>query len=81
VQELATTMTEMTSLLMAEERISCESESASLWLEAEGLPQAYGLHLILNQGRRAEGYWPPEAVPELLAAIQTLDWSPQPQKH
>ncbi len=58
--------------LMDEEAIACEVESDLLWLEAEGYPHAYSLHLILLSGRRAEGTWQPEAVPDLLKAIQLI---------
>lgn len=58
--------------LMAEERICCEAEADGLWLEAEGFPGHYSLRLILNQGRRVEGYWPAEAVQGLLQASQRL---------
>lgn len=71
-QELAATMYEMAGLLMDEEKITCNAESESLWLEASGYPNAYTLQLILNQGRRAEGYWSIEAVPDLMDALHTL---------
>lgn len=58
--------------LMDEEAIACEVESDLLWLEAEGYPGAYSLHLMLLTGRRAEGTWQPAAVPELLKAIQLI---------
>lgn len=57
--------------LMPEEQIDCEVESEVLWLGAEGLPDAYGVRLILSQGRGAEGYWPPGAIAGLVAALQT----------
>ncbi len=62
----------MATELMAEERITCEAESAHLWLEVEGYPQSYGLRLILLTGRRGEGTWFPAAVPGLLQAIPSL---------
>ncbi|UZQ53991.1 DUF1818 family protein [Trichothermofontia sichuanensis B231] len=73
LQQLAETMTAMASELMPEERITCEAESEWVWLAVEGYPHAYGLSVIIHSGRRAEGYWPPAAVPGLLAATQT--WS------
>jgi hypothetical protein len=72
LQELATTLQDMATVLMDEERIRCEVESATLWLEAEGYPHAYSLQLILHQGRKAEGCWPETAVPELLEAVRLL---------
>ena len=57
--------------LMPEEQIECEVDSEVLWLGAEGLPDAYGVRLIVSQGRGAEGYWPPGAIAGLVAALQT----------
>ncbi|MBE9039236.1 DUF1818 family protein [Oscillatoriales cyanobacterium LEGE 11467] len=69
---LATTMSQMRSELMDEEKITCEAQSDRLWLEVEGYPDAYSLRLILNTGRRCEGEWLPEAVPGLLQAARTI---------
>jgi hypothetical protein len=70
--QLAETMQQMQAELMEEERIACEAESDSIWLEVEGYPHAYGIRTILNSGRRCEGEWSPEAVPGLVQAVQTL---------
>lgn len=70
--QLAQTMAQMTQELMAEEKIACEAESDLLWLEVEGYPHAYSLRLILNQGRRCEGNWSTNAVPELVQAVASL---------
>ncbi len=70
--QLATTITHMASELMDEEKIACEAESDSLWMEVEGYPTAYGLRFILKAGRRGEGSWEPAAVPGLLQATQIL---------
>jgi hypothetical protein len=70
--QLSETMQQMQAELMDQERISCEAETALVWLEVEGLPAAYQLRFILLTGRRAEGEWPAAAVPGLLAAAQTL---------
>lgn len=75
VQELAQTMAEMETLVMAEERLSLEADSDRLYLEAEGWPQSYDLSLILHQGRRAEGFWAAAAVPDLLKAVRHLNLS------
>ena len=71
--QLADTMKAIASELMDEERISCESESENIWLEAEGFPESYGLRIILLTGRRGEGEWSASAVPELLNAIRLID--------
>ena len=70
--QLVETMTQMQTELMDEEAITIELESDLLWLEAEGYPHAYTLHLILLTGRRAEGRWAAAAVPELWQAVQAL---------
>jgi hypothetical protein len=70
--QLAQTMEEMAQELMEAERITCEAESDLLWLEVEGYPHAYSLRLILNQGRRCEGSWSVNAVPELVQAVLSL---------
>jgi hypothetical protein len=70
--QLSQTMQQMQTELMDQERISCEAETALVWLEVEGFPAAYQLRLILLTGRRAEAAWSEAAVPELLAAVQTL---------
>ena len=71
--QLAATMQQMAAELMDEEKISCEMESDRLWLEAEGYPHAYSLHLIVLTGRQAEGEWSATAVPELTRAVQTIN--------
>jgi hypothetical protein len=71
VGQLADTMQSMQSELMAEEAITLEAESEQLWLEAEGMPSAYGLRVILLTGRRAEGEWSVAAVPGLLGALRS----------
>ncbi|MDX2239589.1 MAG: DUF1818 family protein [Leptolyngbyaceae cyanobacterium bins.302] len=72
LEQLITAIQQIQAELMDEEAIACEVESDRLWLEAEGYPHAYSLHLILLTGRRAEGTWQPAAVPELLQAIQLI---------
>jgi hypothetical protein len=72
VVQLSQTMTHMALELMDEERISCEAESDLLWLEAEGYPHAYSLRVLVLTGRRGEGFWPAQAVPELVQAAQML---------
>ncbi len=70
--QLADTMSHMASELMDEEKINCEVESDLVWMEVEGYPHAYMLRFILNTGRRVEGSWPVEAVPELIQAARIL---------
>ncbi|MGB3295138.1 MAG: DUF1818 family protein [Phormidesmis sp.] len=75
VRQLEKTMTAMAEQLMAEERLTCEQETAAIWLEAEGFPSRYSLRFILLSGRRGEGEWPPASVPGLVAAINQPPFS------
>lgn len=68
-QQLSATMRAMSEQLMDEERLSCEQETESIWLEAEGFPQHYSLRFMLLTGRRTEGEWPDTVVPQLLEAL------------
>ncbi|PSB24125.1 DUF1818 family protein [Stenomitos frigidus] len=72
LHQLAETMAHMSSELMDEEAIACEAESDRLWLEADGYPHDYSLHLILLTGRRGEGRWDANAVPALIEATRSL---------
>jgi hypothetical protein len=70
--QLVETIAVMQSELMDEEAIAIEVESDLLWLEAEGYPDAYTLHLILLSGRRAEGTWGATAISDLWQAVQAI---------
>ncbi|NJP09484.1 MAG: DUF1818 family protein [Leptolyngbyaceae cyanobacterium RU_5_1] len=70
--QLVETIDQMREELMDEEAIACELASNLIWLEAEGYPNTYRLHLIVLTGRRGEGHWSVEAVPELIQAVQSL---------
>ena len=72
ISKLASTMDEMSTTLMDQERISCEAETDLIWLEAEGFPHSYTLRLIVHNNRRCEGNWRSAVVPELLEAINSL---------
>ena len=70
--QLAATMSQMASELMDEEKIAIEAESDLLWVQLEGYPEAYSVQLILNAGRRCEGFWAAAAVPSLVQATKVL---------
>ncbi|NEQ24087.1 MAG: DUF1818 family protein [Microcoleus sp. SIO2G3] len=72
LEQLTLTMSQMASELMDEEKIACEVESDLLWMQAEGYPNSYTVHFILNSGRRCEGSWLAQAVPGLAQAAQSL---------
>ncbi|PZO21175.1 MAG: DUF1818 domain-containing protein [Leptolyngbya foveolarum] len=69
VRQLSDTMRDMASELMDEEKLTCEQETATIWLEVEGFPALYSLRFILLSGRKGEGEWPPEAAVELVKAL------------
>ncbi|NJL01730.1 MAG: DUF1818 family protein [Spirulinaceae cyanobacterium RM2_2_10] len=71
-REVEQAMARIATELMAEERVACTAASDRLWLEAEGLPAAYDLHLIVQGDRQVEGSWQAAAVPGLLQATQRL---------
>ncbi|EDX86977.1 hypothetical protein S7335_4684 [Synechococcus sp. PCC 7335] len=71
-RQLDSTMNAMTVQLVDEERLSCEQETQIVWLEAEGFPTCYGLRFILLTGRKCEGEWPPDVVPQLISALDQL---------
>lgn len=70
-EQLHEALQQIAQELMDEERISCELESDRIWLEAEGFPTAYSLRLIVQTGRRAEGYW--QNALELREAMSTIE--------
>ncbi|MDA0266264.1 MAG: DUF1818 family protein [Cyanobacteria bacterium] len=70
--QLAETMATMAADLMDAERLTCEAESETLWLEVEGYPHAFELRVLLLTGRQAEGGWPATVVSELLQALPGL---------
>lgn len=68
-RHLQNTMHAMAEQLMDQERLSCEQETSTIWLEAEGFPEAYSLRFILLTGRRGEGEWTATAAAELLDVL------------
>ncbi len=72
LSQLAETMSNMAIELMDEEKIVCEMESDLIWLEVEGYPHAYSLHLIVQTNRCCEGIWTPSAVKELIQGVQNF---------
>ncbi len=70
--QLSETIAQISTELMPEERIACEAQTALLWMEVEGYPDAYSLRLILEGDRRCEAYWAEEAVKNLIVAAQSL---------
>ncbi|MBD0334688.1 MAG: DUF1818 family protein [Cyanobacteria bacterium Co-bin13] len=72
VQQLSGMMSQMTNELMEAERIAVEAETERIWLEVEGFPHRYSLHVIVQTGRCCEGSWSEDAVVELLQAIPRL---------
>lgn len=67
-QQLGQNLAAIALELMDEERLTCEAESETLWLEAEGFPQSFALRFILQSGRRCEGAWPPGVASAVVQA-------------
>ena len=72
LNQLVETITQMKAELMEQEKISCEAETALLWMEVEGYPDCYSLRLILNSDRRCEGNWTEGIAPKLVDAFNSL---------
>ena len=72
LNQLVETMIMMKAELMEQEKISCEAETALLWMEVEGYPDSYSLRLILNSDRRCEGNWTEGVAPQLADAFNSL---------
>ena len=73
LMQLADTMEQMASELMDEEKIACEAQSDSVWMEVEGYPHAYSLRFILDSGRCVEGKWDCAVVRDLIQATAMLE--------
>jgi Domain of unknown function (DUF1818) len=58
--------------LMDAESIACEAETELIWMQVAGIPSEYSLRLILHTGRSCEGNWAADAVPDLVAAVDSL---------
>ncbi len=74
-RQLGSTMADMSEHLMDEERLTCQQETETIWMEAEGDSGEYSLRFILLSGRRAEGEWPSVVVPTVLKALAQLEKS------
>ncbi len=72
-QQLAHTMAAMAAELMPDEHITCEQETAQLWIEAEGACHSYDLRFILLHGRGGEGAWPAAVVPAVLEGLARIN--------
>lgn len=72
LKQLVETMITMKAELMEQERISCEAETALLWMEVEGYSDRYSLRIILNSDRRCEGNWAEGVAPKLVDAFNSL---------
>jgi len=74
-RQLAAAMAAMAEQLVDEERLTCEQESETIWLEAEGFPARYGLRFILLTGRNCEGEWPVGIASQLIAVLSQSPFS------
>ena len=69
-RQLANTMQEMTAHVMDEETLTCEQETAYLWIETDGFAHSYSLRFLLLSNRRAEGEWTVEQTSSLIRALK-----------
>lgn len=74
-RQLASAMAATAEQLVDEERLACEQENETIWLEAEGFPTQYGLRFILLTGRRCEGEWPADSTAQLINALNQPPFS------
>lgn len=72
LQQLQTDLAAIQAHLMAEEAITLEHQTERITVIATGYPHTYELYLQLHSGRRGEGHWSPEVIPELIAAVEQL---------
>lgn len=73
--QLVATMSQMSTELMEEEKISCQAETELLWLEVEGYYDQYSLRLMLNCDRRCEGYWQEDIATQMLQGFNSIGFS------
>jgi hypothetical protein len=69
---LAEAMNEMQAELSDQEKLTCDGETENLYIEATGYPDQFSFYLQLKTGRRFEGSWSEDVVPELLEAIAMI---------
>ncbi|MEM8505355.1 MAG: DUF1818 family protein [Cyanobacteria bacterium P01_D01_bin.1] len=74
-RQLESAMATMAEQIVDEERLTCEQESETIWLEAEGFPAQYGLRFILLTGRKCEGAWPASTTLQLMSALTQSPFS------
>ncbi len=72
LQQLQADLQAAQAHLMEEESITLEHQTERLTLIATGFPHHYQLYLQLHSGRRGEGQWPAEVIPEFKAAVERL---------
>jgi hypothetical protein len=72
--QLVDNMRSIQADLMDEEKIACEAESESIWMQVAGTPAEYNLRLILKTGRSCEGNWQAEFVTDLVVAVQNFQF-------
>ena len=72
LHQLVETMSQMSTELMDEEKISCEAETDLLWIEVEGYFHSYSLRLILNCDRRCELSWKEGVAPQIIQGFDAI---------
>lgn len=69
LDQLHLDLTQIQDQLMEEEAITVEHQTERLTLIASGFPHHHQIFIQLHNGRRGEGQWSPEVIPELRRAI------------
>ncbi len=62
------------SLLVEEETATLEYNTEAITLIGSGYPLRHRLYLRLHQHRCGEGAWAPDAVTDLIKAVDKLSW-------
>ena len=70
--ELTKVLTEISTELMEEEKITIDMESERLWIQLHGYPHDYHVYFILQNERKFEGTLSSNIIPELLANLQQI---------
>ena len=75
IRQIQSAIATVSEQLMEDEEVTFEQASEQLLIAATGQLSALTLYLQIQNNRRGEGYWAPEALPSLFEAIDRLQAS------